>query len=109
MFTLFGGAINWMSKQQVVVVFSNTKVEYMVATHAYKSTIWLKILCSNIKINKCSDSHNAIFLAKNPIFHVKTKHIDVQYYFVRDMFEDDRVKLVKVDFDEYCIFFKLIP
>ena len=33
------------------------------------------------------DSQSAIFLAKNPAYHSKTKHIDVQYHFVRDMVE----------------------
>ena len=34
------------------------------------------------------NSHSAIMLAKNPIFHAKTKHIDVKYHFIRDMLED---------------------
>ena len=43
------------------------------------------------------DSQSEIFLAKNPTYHSKTKHIDVQYHFVRDMIEDRKVLLVKVD------------
>ena len=43
------------------------------------------------------DSQSAIFLAKNPAYHSKTKHIDVQYHFVRDMVEEKKVLLVKVD------------
>ena len=43
------------------------------------------------------DSQSAIFLAKNRTYHSKTKHIDVQYHFVRDMVEDKKVLLVKVD------------
>ena len=43
------------------------------------------------------DSQSEIFLAKNPAYHSKTKHIDVQYHFVRDMIEDKKVLLVKVD------------
>eukprot|EP00253_Pinus_taeda_P014924 PITA_14924 len=43
------------------------------------------------------DSQSAIFLAKNPAYHSKTKHIDVQDHFVRDMIEDKKVLLVKVD------------
>jgi hypothetical protein len=38
-----------------------------------------------------------IFLAKNPAYHSKTKHIDVQYHFVRDMVEEKKVLLEKVD------------
>ena len=44
-----------------------------------------------------SDSQSAIYLAKNPTFHAKTKHIDAQYHFVRDMVEENKVKLEKVE------------
>lgn len=43
------------------------------------------------------DSQSAICLAKNPTFHARTKHIDVQFQFVRDMVEDGKVNLEKVD------------
>jgi len=36
-------------------------------------------------------------LAKNRAYHSKAKHIDIQYHFVRDMIEDKKVLLVKVD------------
>ena len=43
------------------------------------------------------DSQSAIFLEKNPTYHSKMKHIDVQYHFVRDMVESMKVLLEKVD------------
>jgi hypothetical protein len=43
------------------------------------------------------DSQSAIFLAKNLTYHSKTKHIDIQYHFVRDMVEEKKVLLMKVD------------
>ena len=43
------------------------------------------------------DSQSAIFLAKNPAYHSNTKHINVQYHFVRDMIEGKKVLLEKVD------------
>ena len=43
------------------------------------------------------DIQSAILLAKNPAYHSKTKHIDVQYHFVRDMIEEKKVSLMKVD------------
>jgi phosphoribosyl-AMP cyclohydrolase len=101
-FNLFGGAINWMSKRQVVVALSTTEVEYMEATHASKEAIWLQILCSGIGLVQQAvridcDSQSAIFLAKNLTYHSKTKHIDIQYHFVRDMVEENKVLLMKVD------------
>jgi hypothetical protein len=43
------------------------------------------------------DIQSAIFLAKNPTYHSNTKHIDIQYHFVRDMVEEKKVLLMKVD------------
>jgi hypothetical protein len=89
-------------KRQVVVALSTTKVEYMATTHASKEAIWLQRLCSGIGLVQqvvridC-DSQSAIFLAKNPTYHSKTKHIDIQYHFVRDMVEEKKVLLMKVD------------
>jgi hypothetical protein len=74
----------------------------MSTTHASKEEIWLQSLCSSIGLVQQAvrldcDSESAIFLAKNPAYHSKTKHIDVQYHFVRDMVEEKKVLLEKVD------------
>eukprot|EP00253_Pinus_taeda_P010775 PITA_10775 len=101
-FNLFGGAVSWMSKKQSVVALSTTEAEYMASIHASKEAVWLQRLCSSMGLVQGAiridcDSQSAIFLAKNPAYHSKTKHIDVQYHFVRDMIEDKKVLLVKVD------------
>jgi hypothetical protein len=101
-FNLFGGEISWMSKRQVVVALSTKEVEYMAATHASKEVVWLQILCLGIGlvhqvVRIDCDSQSAIFLGKNPTYHSKTKHIDIQYHFVRDMVEEKKVLLMKVD------------
>eukprot|EP00253_Pinus_taeda_P005709 PITA_05709 len=93
--------VSWMSKKQSVVALSTTKAEYMGATHARKEAVWLQRLCSSMGLVQGArridcDSQNAIFLAKNPAYHSKTKHIDVQYRFVRDRIEDKKVLLLKV-------------
>ena len=74
----------------------------MAATHASKEAVWLQRLCSGIGfvqkgVRLECDSQSAIFLEKNPSYHAKTKHNDVQYHFVRDMVEDKKVLLEKVD------------
>ena len=91
-----------MHKRQVVVALSTTEVEYMVATHARKEAVWLQRLCSGIGLVQQAvrlecDNKSAIFLEKNSAYHSKTKHIDVQYHFVRDMVEEKKVLLEKVD------------
>ena len=94
-FNLFGGIVSWMSKKQFVVALSTTDAEYMAATHAGKELVCLQRLCSSMgsvqgAIRIDCDNQSAIFLAKNPAYHSKTKHIDVQYHFVRDMIEDKK-------------------
>jgi hypothetical protein len=84
------------------VALSTTKVEYMEATHESKEEVWLQRLCSGIGLVQQAaridcDSHSAIFLAKNLTYHSKTKHIDIQYHFVRDMVEETKVLSMKVD------------
>ena len=54
----------------------------MEATHASKEAMWLQILCSGIGfvqkgVRLDCDSQSGIFLAKNPSYNAKTKHIDV--------------------------------
>jgi len=99
---LFGGVVSWMSKKKSIVELSSPEAKYMVVTHASKETVLLQRLCSSMGLVQGAiriecDSQNEIFLAKNPAYHLKTKHIDVQYHFVRDMIEDKKVLLVKVD------------
>ena len=91
-----------MRKRQTVVALSTTKVEYMAATHARKEAVWLQRLCFGIvlvqkEVRLECDSQSVIFLAKNPASHSKTKHIHVEYHFVRDVVEEKKVLLEKVD------------
>ena len=55
------------------------------------------ISCKQGVVTIYSEIHSAILLAKNLTFHARTKHIDVQYNFVRDIIEDGKVKLEKVE------------
>jgi len=43
------------------------------------------------------DSQSEILLENNHVYHPKTKHIDVQYHFLRDMVEERKLLLVEVD------------
>ncbi len=88
---------------------STTEAEYIAASEACKEAIWLAHLVRDLGITvemptlHC-DSQSAIMLAKNPaknpVFHAKSKHIDVKYHFIRDMLEDKLMELVKVHTDD---------
>ena len=91
-----------MIKRQAIVALSTKEDEYMETTHASKEAVWLQILCSGIGLVQQAvridcDSLSAVFLAKNPTYHSKTKHIDVKCHFVRDMVEENNVVLMKVE------------
>ncbi|GJX27363.1 transposable element [Tanacetum coccineum] len=63
--------------------------------------IWLQGLLDELGINqKCvtmySDSQSVIHLAKNQVYHARTKHIDVRYHFIREILEEGRVRIQKV-------------
>ena len=82
-----------MSRSQSVVALSTADIEYMEATHACKEAIWLQRLCLDVRFGKnvvrmdC-DNQSAIFLVKNPTYHSKMKHIDVQFHFVIEKVEN---------------------
>ena len=73
----------------------------MAMMEAMKEAIWLQGLMDDLGIwqdflrLRC-DSMSAIYLAKNQVYHARTKHIDVRYHFVRDVPDDGDIKLVKI-------------
>ncbi|GKF95698.1 hypothetical protein Tco_0288433, partial [Tanacetum coccineum] len=97
-FTLSGGTVSWVSKLQSVVAMSTTEAEYVAATQASKEAVWLKMLLEELghkqeKITLFCDNQSALYLARNPAFHSKTKHIQVQYHFVRKKVEEGTVDM----------------
>lgn len=99
---LNGDVVSMMSKQQALVALSTMEVEYMATTHTCKEVVWMKNLCSDIgfsvgKIIIFCDNQSVNFFVKNPTFHAKMKHIDVQYHFLQDVVEDRKVSLEKLD------------
>lgn len=104
-YTLAGGAVSWMSKLQKVVALSTTEAEYMAATQACKESIWIQRLLEELghkqeKIVLFCDSQSALYIAKNPAFHSRTKHIRVQYHFVREVVEEGTVDMQKIHTNE---------
>ena len=63
-----------------------------------------------IKLNVFYDRQSAIHLAKNPSYHIKTKHIYVKYHFVRHIIDEGGVLLEKVHTQKHCgeMFTKLV-
>ena len=81
--------MSWKSTLQSTVALSTTEAEYMALIEVVNEAIWLGRLLDELGVGQkqifiYSDCHSAICLEKNTMFHVRTKHIDVRYHFVRE-------------------------
>lgn len=101
-FLLGGGAITWDSKKQRTVALSTTEAEYMAMAEAAKEIVHLRRFLLELgvssanSINLCVDNMSAQKLASNPIHHVRTKHIDVRYHFIREIVKSKQINLSHV-------------
>ena len=64
---------------------STTEVEYMAAAEVAKEALWLSRLVRELGIQQGGvplycNSQSAIYLAKNQVYHARTKHIDVRFH-----------------------------
>ena len=89
-FTLGSGAVSWSSKKQPTVALSSTEAEYRAACSAATEAIWLRRLLAELGAPQRSstliwcDNQSCIAIAKNPVFHARTKHIEVHYHYIRE-------------------------
>ncbi len=85
-----GGAISWLSQKQATVALSTAEAEYIALGSATQEAIWLRRLLSDLKVEVdtptdiLEDNQGAIAIAKNPVGHKRTKHIDIRYHFIRE-------------------------
>ena len=104
-FTLAKAPVSWKSTLQSTVDLSTTEAEYMAITEAVKEAIWLQGLLDDLgvgqkQVTMFCDSQSAIHLAKNQVYHARTKHIDVRYHFVPEIIEEGGVLVQKIKTDD---------
>lgn len=98
-FILSNAAISWRSQKQQTVALSTAEAEYVSLAEAFKEAVHLRNLMIEIGFKELSniriytDNRGAECIAKSPMFHKRTKHIDIRYHFIRDAV---RNKLVDV-------------
>lgn len=99
LFFVNNSLISWSSKRQQTVALSSTEAEYMAATQATKEALWLRQLLADLGHKQATattiyeDNQSCILLAKNPVHHSRSKHIDIQWHFVREKIESEEVQL----------------
>lgn len=99
-FKLSGSVISYESRKQRTVALSSTEAEYMALSEACKEAIYLKKLMSelgvydkNKPLNLFSDSQSSLKLAANPLFHKRTKHIDVRHHYTRECVANKEIQI----------------
>jgi len=82
--------ISWKFGKQRTIVGSSTEVEYKALIDGTAEVIWLQYLLIDLQVPSVSaptiwcDNLGATYLLANPIFHARTKHVEVDYHFIHD-------------------------
>ena len=89
-FSIGSTAVSWYSRKQRSVALSSAEAEYMAASLAACEAIWMrKILAGLFRLHLeptviYCDNQSCIKLSANPVFHDRSKHIDIRYHHIRD-------------------------
>jgi len=102
-FVVFLGSnlVSWSARKQATVSRSSTESEYKALANATAEVMWIQTLLKELNIPSpraaklWCDNIGAKYLSANPVFHARTKHIEVDYHFVRERVLE---KLLEIDY-----------
>ncbi|GJW44352.1 putative ribonuclease H-like domain-containing protein [Tanacetum coccineum] len=97
--------ISWQCKKQTVVENSTTEAEYVAASSCYGQVLWIQNQLLDYGYNFMQtkifiDNESTICIVKNPVFHSKTKHIEIKHHFIRDLNEKKLIQMIKIHTDK---------
>jgi transposase InsO family protein len=99
LFSLGTGPISWRSKLQTEVAQSSAEAEYRALSEAGREAQWLRNLFDDMGIQLegptviWCDNQSAIKMAKNPVMHARTKHIERHCHLIRDYVKKGRIRV----------------
>jgi hypothetical protein len=103
MFSFGSGAISWSNKKQPTITLLSMEAKYRGATITACEIVWLQKLLSNLGqlvdalIVIYYDNINNILLVNNLVYHVRTKHIEVHYHFMREKILAKEINIIHVN------------
>ncbi|KAK3043854.1 hypothetical protein RJ639_000553 [Escallonia herrerae] len=94
---LKGSPVSWRAKKQTVVSRSSAEAEYRAMATTTSEIIWLKQLLQDLEVSCTTlvslfcDNRAAIHIAANPVFHERTKHIEIDCHFIRQHIQSETI------------------
>ena len=83
--------ISWSAKKQSTVARSSTEAEYRSLAHTAAELTWVCKILRDLHFSIPTlptlwcDNISAISLASNPVFHARTKHVEIDYHYIREL------------------------
>jgi len=111
------GVFSWSSMKQNTVILSTAEAEYVSASEATAQSIWLRFVLDDLGEMQAEatplfcDNMSAISMARNPIFHQRTRHINRKYHFIREALQEGVINIQFCRSEEQLadIFTKALP
>ncbi|GJX87416.1 putative ribonuclease H-like domain-containing protein [Tanacetum coccineum] len=96
--------ISWQCKKKTIMANSTTEVEYVAAANCCGQVLWIQNQMMDCGFNFMNtkihiDNESTISVIKNPITHLKTKHIEIRFHFIRDCYEKRLIEVIKIHTD----------
>lgn len=98
-FCLGTKVISWSSKKQKSVALSSAEAEYIAATDAACEGVWLRRILKDLKFEQKEpttifcDNMSTIAMTKNPVFHARSKHIELRHHFIRELVNEKEISM----------------
>lgn len=96
----------------LIFILSTCEAEYVATNSAICHAIWLRNVLKHLGFEQEQptmihvDNQTAITMAKNPVFHKRSKHIDMRYHFIQEHVKNKEVELISCkSYESSCIYF----
>ncbi|GJR40126.1 putative ribonuclease H-like domain-containing protein [Tanacetum coccineum] len=100
--------ISWQCKKQTIVVNSTTEAKYVADANCCGQVLWIQNQILDYGFNFMNtmiyiDNESTICIVKNPVFHSKTKHIEIRHHFIKDFYKKRLIQMIKIHTDHNVV------